>query len=660
MSQVALLFLIHVLGLALTVAWGPRKDTVVCCALAFPAGVAAAGALALATLYVSAPFVGVIAGGALAIFAAAIWRARGRWRPGRRDLLIIGVGSAVFLGFAILFSLRDATALLGLPAHRIVLIAQTLGADGTSFDPALWAALSESGPLLAAAYGLAEVVDGDYLYALQPVLSVCVIAVVATAGERGGKLLGAPWWARAAAVSCGALALAGLFILHPVVVLVDSSALAVVYVTCFLAVWWLAEIRDDASMTPVALLCLAALFLLSAHGALFGLLLLAIAIFPSTLAGRDLEFRIGVTVAALVAWLAAAAQDFPAGALLFDTGEAQGLLVGLIVLYLVWVIARSSVSVRFVRLLPASLLILAAVVTAAGIVAGAAGLDESAGAAWRTLRDGNWNATWPAILFLAGLGLLAGRMPREGLLAGVIPLHAIAVIWIGRDADPEFFRLPSGELHALAVQAAPVAVLYLLLKLSWLLRQEPEGADEMLDREAPPGADSHRAIGIASVVLLTALLLSNLHHAGFTQKLYSWRYRLGPIEVLSLLDEAHRLKHSRVPYTIANYLLVAERARGGRLLLPRELRSHALHFRYLAGLDVTISKAPLTLPSSAVEQLSPHVDETWQFLVRPRDLREIRFIFEEGTTDWVLATPSSGAPMFWLPLELYRQSGGSL
>lgn len=657
MSQVALLFLLHVLGLAISVAWGPRKDTVVCCALAFPVGVAAAGALALATLYFSAPFVGVIAGGGLAIFAAAIWRARGRWQPGKRDLLILGVGSAVFLGFAILFSLRDATLLLSFPAYRLALTAQMLGADATSFDPALWASLSESGPLHAAAYGLAELVGSDYLYALQPVLSVSVIAVVATVGERGSKLLGAPWWVRTAAVSCAAIALACLFVLQPVVVFVDSSALAVVFVTCFLAVWWLAEVRGDASMTPVALLCLVALFLLSALAALFGLLLFAIAIFPSTFARKDLELRVGVTVAALVAWLAAAAQDFPRQGLFFVTGEAQGLLVGLILLYLLWVTARSSVSIRFVRLLPASFLILAVVATSAGILAGAAGLDESAASAWGAVLQWDWSATWPAILFLAGLGLLAGRMPRERLLAGVIPLHAIVVIWIGRE-DPDFFRLPFGGAHALAAQLAPVALLYLVLKLSWLLRHQSEGADEMLDSEAPPGADSQRAIAIASVALLTALLLSNLHHAGFTQKRYSSQYRLEPVEVHSLFEETRRLRHNRVPYTYPNYLLVAERTHGGRLLLPWKFRSHAPYFRDLAHLDVEITKAPLSLSSSAVKQLSRYVDETGKLLVTRGDLREIRFIFEEGTTDWVLAAHSSGAPLFWLPLELYRKSGG--
>jgi hypothetical protein len=434
MTQPGFFALAYAVGLAFNLAVGPRRDALLCSALAFPCGL---------TLWVLGALVGVASGmdgtvsgaGALAVAgglsAWAIVRRRERsiaWAP-------LAAYAAVFVVGAALLS-TVSLAKLSPDSLQYIRLA-TVFARGGHLDATAAFFLADRGAFTFLAYAAAGIAGVDYLYALPQVLGMAFVGLFGANTARAPASEGVGPRAAALAAAGVTAAVMSTYLVTYHMVYVHSNLGSALYLFGFAAPFWLAERRDDPSALAPAFLCLIAFSLERVEAPLFTALFAALAAWPSRLPRRLLAAGLAATGGVTVAWLLRLAVVIPAGDFL-TPGRAVVLSVLVLAPLAGLPLARRLPRGALARL-PGGLLALALIGLGLAFALRPAGMAASIGALATNLlgtETALWGYAWWLALALAALSLVTPPLAvGRGLLIGVA-VALVTILLLG------FFRVP--------------------------------------------------------------------------------------------------------------------------------------------------------------------------------------------------------------------------
>lgn len=452
MSQALVLVAVHLAGLAVCLGFGPRRHPALCCALAFPVGLALVVVVALALLVTGIPYHLATVAVAVAIPVAGCLVAR---TPGRSARVTAAWWTAGFAAAAAALSAANVVTMT-YDSHTFVILAGVIVRDG-ALAPDVFAQLDEWGVFTVVAQSLGGLAGVELFHALPIALGLSFIPVFAIT----------LWHATGSRTLLVVLVTVALFS-NPMVdfhlAYLHSNLGSSLYLFGFVVVFWLSEIEEDPAGLPVAFLCLIALALQRTETPMVALLFAALTVPQSRLPRAALtRGMIGFTLVVGI-WFELLAHHVAADSA-FLTPTRCRIIWGALVLALVWWLVSDRRPVqRINRILPLAIAGLAALALAGGFAMESDHLGRSAARWLLTLfRVPHWGWFWVAIPLLVLVSLPAPPPRfRQAFVVG-IPVFFALVLLLVLGRDPYTVQIDDSA-NRMTIHVVPLLVWYLAVK----------------------------------------------------------------------------------------------------------------------------------------------------------------------------------------------------
>jgi hypothetical protein len=467
LSQLILFAALHVLGVVVCLAVGPWQRIWLCNALGFAVGLACMVFVYLGVLLVGVSHIAVTIALYAALLGACIHVTVKRQRWDRRTLQAAIVGALGFAALCLPFCNWNFSS-FSYDSHSFVMYGRILGADGQlSLD--MLQHLDKWGMFQVVAHAMCAFVKQDYLYGLAPAFAVSMLATfVVVLGEalvelRVEKRYRALWMGLAVAV----LLAIPIFRFH--VIYIHSNMGSSGYLLLFVALFWLAEVKNDPSFLPLAFLSLLSFTVLRVEAAPYAIAFLVVTVMDSRLPRRALLPWYLAYTAFLVAWFALLGLVVPADSVYLTPTKCALFATAFFLLFAYWLIKDRPVIRYLTRyLIPLTVVACVLGIIAAGVTHGD-NMRESAsiwlGDLWRSPW---WASIWKivAILTVVGLFVPAPPMSKRWVL-GVWLFFGLTLIVssTGTAFGPDI----DGSLIRMTIHILPVVVFYGALKFAPLL-----------------------------------------------------------------------------------------------------------------------------------------------------------------------------------------------
>jgi len=359
MSQTPLFLAIYLVGLAINLASGLRRQPALACALAFPIGLAATVMVALLLLLAGIPYnawtlaAGVVIPTALPVVVS-------RPRLDGAALRLVAAWTAGF-GLITLGLSHWNLSLMNWDSHRIVLLGGVLGHDG-ALEPRMLSELHSWGVFQIVAQSLSEFTRRDYLYSLQPVFGASFLSAFVVALWHATGRLGASGWRRTAGVALATTALASIYVFAHHLFFIHSNLGTAVYLFGFIVLYWLAELDEDPSTLPIAFLCLLAVAIHRIETPVVALIALVATTMTTDLPRRAITPSLAVFTVLVCGWYVLLASYVSPDSLFLTPARCVELAAGVAGFFGWWMISRGPRLQAFNRRVP--LLVSAAIVLA--------------------------------------------------------------------------------------------------------------------------------------------------------------------------------------------------------------------------------------------------------------------------------------------------------
>jgi len=335
--QAALFVALHVLGLALCLAFGPYRRPWLCAALGFIVGLAVYVLVALALLGLGIPYrlSSIAPVGAVLLVAATVVIVRRGLDP--RTGRVAAGWTAAFALASVALAVVDVS-LLSYDSHVLVMLGGVLGTDG-GLAPGTLQELNAWGVFHPIAQSAATLLGLDYLPALQPHLSLSLIAIFAIALADGAR---AAWGVRPEPrrVALVTAAVATIFHLTFHFVYIHNNLGTAVYLFGYVALFWLAEVDRDPSLLPVAFLCLIAAAIHRVEMPLFALMFAVLTTFPTRLPARAVGAGLVAFAVVVGGWYALLARHVPASGYFLTASRCWLVVAVLVAVVVAWFASR--------------------------------------------------------------------------------------------------------------------------------------------------------------------------------------------------------------------------------------------------------------------------------------------------------------------------------
>lgn len=464
MSQALLFVPMHVLGLALCFAFGPRGRPALACALGFAVGLAAAFLLAFAILLAGIPYGPWTLGTAMAATAVAAAVATLRRGMSRRELVTAGVWTAAFAVLCPAVTHTNVAILTGIDTHRILSLAITIAGDG-GLEHRTLVQLDEWGVFQVVAHSMMGLTGSDFLYSLPLVMGLTFIPVFALTLWHALDAVGAAPRHRSLLVGLVTAALFTMSMLDYHMLFLHTNLGAMIYLFVFLVMFWNGEVRRDASWLPIAFLALIAFALHRTETSLAALLFLALTVTQSSLPRRPITMGLALFSASVIAWHELLAHHVHPTAIFLTPARCR-IISGLILFSFVWWLAsRVPIVQRVNRHLPW-------IVAAACAFALAAAFATKPGHMMESARNWAsnlttlplWGQSWYLIIALVAVSLAASPPRFRQAFAIGLPAYLAFVLLLA------YFRFPYREgrgdsANRMTIQLVPLIFFYLGVKI---------------------------------------------------------------------------------------------------------------------------------------------------------------------------------------------------
>ena len=473
MSQTLLFLALHCVGASACLAFGPRKQLHLCCALGMSIGLAIMVPVVLFLCSTGIPYTAVTAGGAaVAIVALAYWRAR----PTVRELRVFGAWA---LGFTVVcLPLTHVNlSFLTFDSHTIVMLGGAVS-DDAGFEPGMIEQLSDWGVFQVIAQSGVGFTKQSYLYSLPAVLGASTLPVFALATWRGLSVLGARPGRGAFWLTCLITAVtftSYMFVRH--FFYIHTNLGSAVYLFEFAALWWLAEAERDPGYLPIAFVAMLALALHRIEHPIVCAMFLMMSVLVSTLPARRVLVPLAAYTIAIIAWFTLlASRVSPESEFLTPTKcYVSAGAVGIFYAYAHFSLGtRIPLVEKFNRVLPA----IAAVLMVLGLVYAFATKPDhmllSLSPWWHNLfKSEMWAGVWPLIGMLAIVGCFVPAPVARTLFVWGIPLYFALIVLIVYGRTP--YRIGTGDSGTrMALHLIPMTMFYFGIKFFPLLLRPDE------------------------------------------------------------------------------------------------------------------------------------------------------------------------------------------
>jgi len=440
MSQVPILLGIHLVGLALVAALGPRKRPALASALAFPAGLAFVCVLSLLWLVVGIPYRFELLASAVCLSALAFAVLVARRGVERRALKLGAVWTVAF-ALACYGLTRVNVAVLTYDSHYFVLLGGVVARE-EMLTPFLETALQEWGVFQVLAHSLGAFSRHQFLYALPLVLGLSFIPVFGLTVWHG---LGRSELSKHRRLVAAVAVTATLFI---------ATALL-----------WIADADSDPALVPVAFLALTALALQRTETPIVAALFLVLRLADTRLPRRLITACVACFVAVVSIWYEAIARfASPESAFLTPT-RSRLVWAGLVLCLLWWIAGEMRIIRRLNRFIPA---LVAAAVLLALAIAFATKTDHmltSLSSWYQNLSSlEQWGQTWYLLAAMTVVALVAKAPPFPHAFSIGIPAYLGGILLLSAISIP--YRVGVGDsANRMAVHVVPIIFFYLAIKV---------------------------------------------------------------------------------------------------------------------------------------------------------------------------------------------------
>jgi hypothetical protein len=466
-SQLILFVALQVLGIVICMAVGPWQRIWLCCALGFVVGLASMVVLSLGVLLLGGFQLATMLAVYLVVLGVCVaWSARQR-RWNRNTLLAAACGVVGFATLCLPFCDFNVSS-FSYDSHMFVMYGRVLGEDGRLTLSSL-AQLNAWGVFQVVAHAMGAFVSVDYLYGLAPAFAVSMVATFAAlVGEGLGELRvprrhRALWMGLAVAV----LLAIPLFRFHAVYIHANLASSG--FLLCFVALFWLAEVRSDATYVPIAFLSLLAFTLLRVEAVPYAVIFLGLTVLDSKLPRRALLPWYLLYTSVLVAWFALMSRSVPADSVYLTPIKCLAFGAVLAMLFVYWLIKDRWLFRHLTRYVPHLLVGVCALGIAYGAVTHGDNMRESAGIWLRDLWKGPyWAWIWKVAALLAVVGVFVPAPPfRKPLVLGIWLFFGVTLII--SSTGTAFGPGMDGSLIRMTLHILPVVMFYGALKFAPLL-----------------------------------------------------------------------------------------------------------------------------------------------------------------------------------------------
>lgn len=464
LHQALALLALHLLGLAVALAIGPRRAPALCAALAFPVGLAAAVLLALLVMLLGLSYEPLVLGGAMALTTAVAATAAARRGLDRRALTVVAAWTAGFALACPLIAHANVALISTIDSHRLLTLAIVMVNDGGMTDSTI-AQLDRWGVFQVVAHSLAGLAATDFLYSLPVALGLSFLPAFALCLWHGLDAVDAPPDRRGPLVALVTAALATMSMVAYHVIYVHTNMGSAIYLFGFVVLFWIAEVKRDPSWLPLAFLSLAALALHRTEAPLVALLFLAFTVGQTELPRRPITICLALYALVVALWQEALARHVSEASQFLTPGRSRMLWLASGAV-LAWWLASARPAVRALnRRLPVVIGAGAALAVAAAFALKPAHMGESL-ASWAVNLTSLslWGQTWLVLAVLTLLALAAPAPPFRQAFAIGLPVYAAFVLLLAFLRVP--YRLGLGDsANRMTIHFVPLLLLYLALKL---------------------------------------------------------------------------------------------------------------------------------------------------------------------------------------------------
>jgi len=468
LRQSILFVALHLVGVLVCLAIGPRRRVPLCCALGFPIGVAAVIIPALMLTALGVPYgrwspLGVV----VAVIAAAGLALRRRGAPTLAEARTIAIWTAAFAVICVAVTLINVSE-ASPDSHSILSLARVL-VDDRGFGRGLMHRMANQGPFTIFAHSAAWLIGIEYLHSYAPVLGLSFVALFAVALADGLRALAVP--RRVALVALITVALFTVQLLHFHFRYIHENLGSAVFLFTYVVLFWLAEVEDDVTPLPIAFLALTAFAIHRVENPITAVLFLAVTVVPSRLPRHAIAPWLAGFVAVVAGWnLVLALELPPAESMKLDTRRAAILIALVAAAAAYWAVAGATRLQAVNRRLPliAAAACGVAVVATFALKPAAMTIALDAMIVNLTLVD-DWGIAWCAVAALALLGLATPSPPARVAFTYGIPLHLVAILLLSF-AHGAYTIKSNESASRMALHVLPLAFFYLGLKGGLLSR----------------------------------------------------------------------------------------------------------------------------------------------------------------------------------------------
>lgn len=472
--QALLFVLLHVVGAAVGLAVGPARRVHLIGALGFLLGLAITVVLELAMMCVDVRFTAVR--GAvllLAIAAAALVRAARRGALTRRTGLVLALWTLGVAALGSVAALKNI-GVMSYDSHYMVMMGIALADDG-GFAPGMLARLGDYGVFSVAAQSLVGFTRGTFLYALAPVTAVSTAVAFGVLLDTGLDAIGARFRGRRVAVIVVAAAAFSAYMVFRHAFYIHTNLGTAAYLLVFVAVFWLAEVTEDAQLLPAAFIALVAVALHRIEGPLIATVFAALAVLPSRLPRRPLVLGVAVFAALTLTWYVVMASGLSPDSV-FLTPRRCYILGAVPVVFAAYV----ALAPRALDALNRRIVLVVAIAFAVALAAAFALRWDHfsvAAKAWfgALTLPLYWGIGWWWVAGAVVLGLALPAPPRRWLFAAGIPAYAALILLLVWGRDPYYIGI-GDSANRMAIHLWPLTMFYLGLKYLRLLGRDQDDA----------------------------------------------------------------------------------------------------------------------------------------------------------------------------------------
>jgi hypothetical protein len=364
-------------------------------------------------------------------------------------------------------------------------------ADDRHLSRGLIEKLADHGPLGVIAHGLGPLLRLDYLFGLAPVLAGSLLATFAVLLSHGLERLAVAARPRRSIVALFTTLLATTYLFQYHAVYVHENLGSAAYLFLFVALFWLAEADDDATLIPIAFLGLAAFCLARIVNPIPAALFVVLAVGGSRLPRRAVGPWLVSFVVVSGGWNLAMVLLLPSGGGMKLNAE-RALLMTVVLAGAVcsWLASRRPAVARLFHHLPRLVAIAMALAVVVTFAARPAVMIASLEAYVQNLvRFDDWGLTWTAIATLAALGLWVARPPGHAPFTVGIPAY-LALVLLFAFAHGVYTAKSNESSARLALHVVPLILFYLALKLALALRPAEARVSRVAEAAAATGAAS--------------------------------------------------------------------------------------------------------------------------------------------------------------------------